>query len=130
VFNALLAGVIGMHPAGGPSSHKQLLGSIKNFIKHKDLLGVTVSGPFSHHRLLSAKELGVCRVTVEALHVGDGYLCAAEDPLLILAARAFQVNIVHDFVGNTFEFQVPEPRRTVFLASSVRHMAHVANVEL
>jgi hypothetical protein len=137
VFNALLAGVIGIKHRG-PTTHAQLLGHIKNFSarhmgrgttedQHR---GVTVSGPYCDHRLLSVTELEACALAVQSLHIGDGYLCAAEDPLLILAAKTFQVDIVHKFLGNSFLFEVSEPIRTVFLASSRGHMTHLSNVEM
>ena len=131
VFNALLEGVIGLKP-GGPTTHPQLLGRIKNFIKNKDLSGVTVSSPhYSRPHLLDAQELAACRLSVEAVHIGGrGYLCSAEDPLLILAAMTFQVDIVHDFLGTRLCFQVAAPRRTVYLMSTVGHMKHEANVEM
>jgi hypothetical protein len=130
VFNALLAGVIGIKHKG-PATHTQLLGNIKHFMGHTaDLSGVTFSSPYCDRRLLCAEELEAARLVVQALHVGDGYLCAAEDPLLILAAITFRIDIEHEFLGSKLSFRVPGPVRTVFLASSRGHMAHVANVDV
>merc|ERR1712232_775574 len=77
---------------------------------------------------LSAQEIEEFQEAVSKhIHVGNGYLCSGCDPLLACYCVAFNVNVVHDFLGSETTYTVPSPRRVVYLASSTGHMEHECN---
>lgn len=128
VFNSLLEGVIGMR-RNSPTTHQKLVEMIKSYVGNQNGK-LTVNKVLFNGNKLSERELKESVETLKNIHVGNGYLCAAQDPLLYHAAAAFNINIIHDFIETRFEFTVPTPLRTVYLRSSRGHMSHESNVEI
>lgn len=120
VFIALLAGAYGLPDA--PSTCQGVLKSLRNRLQDKHLSDVTFCD-----RFLTLQEQAECKLALPNIHVGDGYYCAALDPLLLISAAVFHINIIHKYMGNVFEFCVSNPRRSVYLTSSVGHMEHTTN---
>ena len=130
VYNALLAGVIGIKPHG-PNSHSQLLGYVKNYAKNKKIIsGIRLSSPYQNRVLMKESDVEECRLIVGQLSIGDGHNCKGDDPLLILTAATFGINIVHDFCHNIFEIEVPNHCRTVYLESSWEHMEYITQRDM
>jgi hypothetical protein len=128
VFHALLTGIMGLMP-NGPTSHETLVKKLKDYASvHQDTS--CFDNVYFCGKTLTPQEYLDCCASMEHLHVRNGYLCAAMDPLLLFTAAAFRIDIIHDFIGNVLEFLVDKPRRRVMLRSSMCHMSHVANIDL
>lgn len=124
VFNALLAGVINLN-TDGPLTHKDLLLSCRNHIQMEQLCHVSFNGV-----PLTSQEFHECQQSIPNIYLANGYYCAAMDPLLVMVAASFSVNIVHEYMSNKFEFTVKSPKRIVYLESNASHMNHVGNRNL
>lgn len=127
VWNALLAGVVGLERAG-PSTHSTLLRTLRHRWAKSPPMAISVKwqGTF-----LTQQEIMECREALfQHIHIENGYCCGACDPLLIACAVAFSVNINHQFGSNSFTIEVDQPRRQIWLESSSAHMRHVSNQDI
>ncbi len=120
VFEALLNGVIGLDSS--TNSHEGVLKKIRMKVRNEQLHEVNFCG-----HPLTPIELDDCLQALENIQIRNGYLCAALDPLLTLTCAVFNVDIIHEYVYSTFEFQVASPRRIIYLNSNSYHMFHVKN---
>jgi hypothetical protein len=66
---------------------------------------------------------------VPLVKVGNGYFCAACDPLLVAYCAVLNVNVEIELAGNQHTYAVAHPRRIVVLRSSSTHMDFVESFE-
>ena len=116
-----------MHLSGNQynfSSHGAMLSHMKRALTIELLARSAVRWNGAELRL---RELYEVIAAVNNTRLGDGYLTAACDPLLVAYGAVFRVNVLHDMGGKRFAFEVQSPRRLVRLQSSSCHMEHVSN---
>lgn len=125
VFHALLAGLSGLAGHEHVRTYPNVLATVRRKLRSKpECLGKVVWNGSS----LKAGEIAEFEQAVlRHIHVGDGYLCSACDPLLASYSAAFGVNVMHDFAGTETMYRVPGATRTVYMSSSVGHMEHERN---
>ena len=71
---------------------------------------------------LTSREIEEAVASVARTQIGNGYLCAACDPLLCAFCAVLGANVVHAYQGVPFFYSVDDPRCTVYLRSSTSHM--------
>ena len=130
VFNSLLAGVDGLvEPT--PMTHGALLQHLRrDFGKVSRASDVRWSEGSCEPKCLPSRECEEMESALAEIQLGNGYPCAACDPLIIAVAAVFQVNVEHDMAGprgtgGVFHFHVDRPRRVVHLVSKRGHMKFV-----
>ena len=53
--------------------------------------------------------------------INTGYLCSTCDPFLCLIADLFNINIIHDYLGNSINYSVNNPRKLLKFYSNSGH---------
>ena len=115
------------HPARAPENNEAASQLLQQSPAHaRAHPGRSLSGARAQRRRARAR---AARETARAARVGNGYMCGALDGLLAATCAAFDVTIVHDFVGEDHVYEVARPLRVAYLNSSEYHMRHVRNAD-
>ena len=124
MFHSLLEGVLDLPHVSFVPHHEALLKKIRNKLRSSKGLWQRVQ--FNGVPLTKAERKEV-ETRVQNIHVGDGYLCGASDPLLVAYCAVFNVDVDLEMAGHRHMYTVPKPVRVVVLRSSSHHMTHCDN---